>query len=192
MQRFEQQLLENAHGEDLPHADSMLVILVRGLFSQLKFPYAQFPCTSLSGDQMYDPFWEAVGRLELCGLKVLALTCDGLAANRRLFKLHDVDSRVVHRVSNPYSTDGRYLYFFIDPPHLIKTVRNGWANNKRHLWVSVCAYINACVQSYTYIVIIINLHANEKVQRKEDLVVPLGRAILQESFSLHSWFGTHS
>ena len=138
LQRFEQQLLENARGEDLPHADSMLVILVRGLFSQLKFPYAQFPCTSLSGDKMYDPFWEAVGRLELCGLKVLALTCDGLAANRRLFKLN---SRVVHRVSNPYSTDGRYLYFFIDPPHLIKTVRNGWANNKRHLWVSICAYL---------------------------------------------------
>lgn len=32
-----------------PLAKSMLVIMVRGLFSPLKFPYAQFPCTDLSG-----------------------------------------------------------------------------------------------------------------------------------------------
>ena len=51
-------------------ANSMLVLYVRGLFSKLNFPYAQFPCTSVSGDKMYDPFWEAVSRLELCGFKV--------------------------------------------------------------------------------------------------------------------------
>ena len=37
---------------------------------------------------MFDLVWEAVSWLELCGLKVLALTCDGLAANHRLFPLH--------------------------------------------------------------------------------------------------------
>ena len=30
-------------------AHSMVVIMVRGLFSRLEFPYAQFPCTDLSG-----------------------------------------------------------------------------------------------------------------------------------------------
>ncbi len=68
-------------------ANSMLVLLVRGLFSQLKFPYAQFPCVSLSGHQMIEPFWNAVCRLERCGFKVLGLICDGLSANRRLFAL---------------------------------------------------------------------------------------------------------
>lgn len=29
----------------------------------------------------------------------------------------------------------RYVYFIVDPPHLLKTVRNAWANNKRRLWV---------------------------------------------------------
>ena len=56
-------------------------MLVKGLFNCLSFPYAQFPCTVLSGELMYDPVWEAISRLELCGFKVLALTCDGLAAN---------------------------------------------------------------------------------------------------------------
>ena len=89
---------------------------------------------------MYDPFWEAVGRLERCGFKVMALVCDALAANRRLFRLHNPDAPAVevYKVANPYASDGRFLYFFSDPPHLIKTVRNAWASNKRSLWVSKC------------------------------------------------------
>ncbi len=44
--------------------------MVRGLFSKLQFAYAQFPCAKLSGELQYEPFWEAAGRLEVCGLKV--------------------------------------------------------------------------------------------------------------------------
>jgi len=87
----------------------------------------------------YDPVWEAISRLELCGFKVLALKCDGLAANRRLFRMHNPEggaNNIVHKVPNPYAEDGRDLFFLADPPHLIKTVRNAWANSKRHLWVS--------------------------------------------------------
>ena len=134
--------LNNDMDQSTPLAHSMLVLLVRGLFSKLQFPYVQFPCTSLTGDQMFEPFWEAVGRLELCGFKVLALTCDGLAANHRLFKLHKPGSKsLVNKVGNPYASDNsRSLFFFSDPPHLIKTVRNGWASPKRKLWVSACVY----------------------------------------------------
>ena len=32
-----------------PLATSMLLLMVRGLFTHLKFPYAQFPCTDLAG-----------------------------------------------------------------------------------------------------------------------------------------------
>lgn len=132
-------------------ANSMLVLLVKGLFSKLKFPYAQFPCTTLSGYQMYEPFWDAVCRLERCGFNVLALTCDGLAANRRLFKLHypsPCHDTLLHKVINPYATDGRYIFFFSDPPHLMKTTRNGWSSKIRHLWVSVsyiCYICHCCV-----------------------------------------------
>lgn len=47
-----------------PLAKSMLVLMVRGLLSGFKFPYAQFPCSSLTGEQLYNIFWEAVERLE--------------------------------------------------------------------------------------------------------------------------------
>ena len=74
---------------------------------------------------MFDPVWEAVSCLELCGFKVLALTCNGLTANRRLFRQHNPDAganEVVHKVPNPYAEDERDLYFLADPSHLIKTV----------------------------------------------------------------------
>ena len=53
-------------------ADSMLVFMVGGLFISLQYPYAQFPCASITGDLLYNPVWEAVYRLERCGFQVQA------------------------------------------------------------------------------------------------------------------------
>ena len=39
-------------------ATHILMFMVRGLFSGLCFPYAQFPCASLSGDQLYLLVWD--------------------------------------------------------------------------------------------------------------------------------------
>ena len=49
---------------------SMMVFMIRGLFSSLQFPNAPFPCADISGDMLYEPFWQAVCRVEKCGLKV--------------------------------------------------------------------------------------------------------------------------
>ena len=56
--------------KSLPLATTMMTFMVRGLFSHLQFPYAHFPCHKITGDLLYDPFWEAVYRLERCGFKV--------------------------------------------------------------------------------------------------------------------------
>lgn len=131
--------VEHEISESLPLANRMLVFMVTVLFSGLQFPYAQFPCASLSGDQLFPLFWEAVARLERYDVKVLGLTCDGLAANRRFFKFHN-DSQgtePTYKVPNPYTDEPRPIYFMSDPPHLLKTVRNCWANKHRQLWVSI-------------------------------------------------------
>ena len=66
-----ERFVEERHGQTSPPlAKSMMVFMVRGLFTKLQFPYAQFPVMSVSGYQSYEPFWEAIGRLENCGLKV--------------------------------------------------------------------------------------------------------------------------
>ena len=113
----------------------MLVLMVCGLCSSLSFPYVQFPCNQVSGDQLYNPFWEG---LERCGFYVLALVCDGLAV---FFRLHNPQASPedVYKVPNPYSRDNCFIYFLSDVPHLLKTTRNAWYNKTRNLWV--CAYI---------------------------------------------------
>ena len=141
-------------------AKTMVVFMVRSLFSKLQFPYAQFPCASLSGELLYDPFWEAVRRVENCGLKVccmhvfrcihhvtqyipprtltlqvLGATLDGNAVNRRLIKLHQPSSDLVYKVQNPFAQEKRFLFFFSDPPHLLKTIRNCWQSKHRTLEV---------------------------------------------------------
>ena len=132
---------ENDRGK--PLAKSMLVLMVRGLFSKLQFAYAQFSCSTLSGHHLYPIFWEAVERLERCGFRVIACTCDGLSVNRRFFKFHgETTDTEVYKTPNPYSNDNHYIYFFSDPPHLIKTVRNCWASKKRLLWVCLFIIVN--------------------------------------------------
>lgn len=62
---------------------------------------------------------------------------DGLSTNRRLFQISSSETAgIPYKVLNPYSDNGRYIYFFSDPPHLMKTTRNAWASEKRSLWVS--------------------------------------------------------
>ena len=56
--------------------------------------------------------------------------------NRRHLKLHDTSSGLIHKVPNMHAPDERDLYFFSDPPHLMKTVRNCWASKHRSLWVN--------------------------------------------------------
>ena len=133
---FENALAGEQHEQQL--ASSMLVLMVRGIFQKLNYPYAQFACNNLSGDLMFDPVWEAISRLERMGFRVLGITCDGASPNRRLWKLHSSKNEMVYKAPNVFARDEpRFLYFISDPPHLIKTIRNSWNNSKRNLWVSL-------------------------------------------------------
>lgn len=52
-------------------AKTVLMLMVRGLCSSLRFPYAQFACSGLKAELLYQPITEAIYRLERLGLKVL-------------------------------------------------------------------------------------------------------------------------
>lgn len=51
-------------------ATSVFVIMVKGLFTPLRYPYAHFPSSTLTGNLLFEPFWEAVFRLERMDFKV--------------------------------------------------------------------------------------------------------------------------
>ncbi|CAC5374861.1 THAP9 [Mytilus coruscus] len=125
-------------------AKYMLVVMVRGVTCDLRFPLAGFPTTSITADFLYPIIWKAVRILEtsLVDLRVLFITCDGASSKRRFFKLHGEDNDFVHYADNPYSSDNRVIYFISDVPHLIKTTRNCFYNsfshkNTRKMWKDV-------------------------------------------------------
>ena len=60
--------LQMISSTDQKLAKSMLVLMVRGLFAHINFPYAQFTCESLTGELLIDPVWEAISRLERQGI----------------------------------------------------------------------------------------------------------------------------
>ena len=87
--------------------------------------------------------WEAIERIERLGLKVVALTADGSSSNRKFFRMHS-DSKLCYRTKNIYAADERFIYFFADVPHLMKTTRNCWSHSSergtRNLWVSISQF----------------------------------------------------
>ena len=104
-------------------ASHALVFFVRGICTQLKFSLAYFATKTLIH------LWEAIGVLELtCNLWVIASTSDGASPNRRLYRMHkpldnNAEDDLCYQTINSYAPQ-RYIYFFSDAPHLVKTTRN--------------------------------------------------------------------
>lgn len=125
---FERQCQSDGTPQKPDLATHMLVLLVRGIFTRLKFPLAQFPTTGATSHQLYPVVTEAVMRLEIMGFKVISITS---------------------MCPNPYADDNRSLYFIADVPHLLKTTRNCWSNSygysrSRKLWVHKMMDYRAC------------------------------------------------
>ena len=145
-------------------ASYVLMYYVRGISSDLKFCVGHFATNGMSSEQIMSTFWEAVGILEIgCNLKVVAAVSDGASSNRKFYSLHNLltggdNSVPVHRTVNLFDSD-RFIYFFSDAPHLIKTVRNSifnsgfekvrllMNNGKRILWSHLVNLVNDQVNS---------------------------------------------
>ena len=125
-----QEIVKN---EEKTLAKNVLVIMVRGVGSNLKFPFAHFATNGITSDQLFPILWRSV---EICevdlGLKVLYITSDGASPNRRFIRLHGENDSVVYRGENIFSEDNRYIYFISDAPHLLKTTRNCFSNSYSH------------------------------------------------------------
>ena len=127
--------LEHDCQADEPHtsvATQLLVVMVRGIFFKLDFPYAHFATKGVTADLLFPIVWEAIRRVETIGLKVIFITADGASSNRKFFRMHKgpADTSPVYKTVNRYSGSARRpIFFFSDPPHLIKTARNCWSHS---------------------------------------------------------------
>jgi len=113
-------------------AESLLVVMVRGITTPLRYPLAAYATRTLSSSTLYNVMWECVECLEVVvGLRVLFICCDGASQNRKYFNLHSADE-ITFKTKNLYALDDRDIYFISDPPHLLKTARNCFANSYAH------------------------------------------------------------
>ena len=55
---FEQSVIQDKSEESL--AKTMMAMMVRGLFTPLRFAYANFPAEKVTGELLFQPFWEAI------------------------------------------------------------------------------------------------------------------------------------
>lgn len=127
-----------------PIASHVLVFYVVGINSSLKASLGFFGTHTATADTIYLKFWQAVGFLEqTCKLKVIASTSDKASPNQRFYQLHGAQGEVCYKYINLFAPD-RHIYFFSDPPHLIKTVnmlksalgktKFLWNNGSHILW----------------------------------------------------------
>ena len=116
------------------------LFMVRGIFTNLCYPFGYHASVGFKSDELFPVVWEATGVLESLGFKVRAWVCDGGSPNRRFLKMNAQDDKF-NSVKNIFATD-RDIYFFSDVPHLLKTTRNNLENshgnqNTKNLMVSV-------------------------------------------------------
>ena len=84
---------------------------------------------SLTSYQLVPIFWKIVAVLEISlNLKVVAAVNDGASPNRKFFNLYvelsgNSTPSVIYKTYNVFAIS-RFIFFFADSPHLIKTARN--------------------------------------------------------------------
>ena len=146
--KLEEKFLNDSLTTKKKLATTVLVLMVRGLFSQFNFVYASFPSRNLTGDQLVPIMYEGIFRIERCGLHVMGLTLDGNSVNRKFFKLIGLptttttsNTNIKYHTNNPMSMNKRKLLFFSDPPHLIKTSRNCLATRNMEVSTIIIVYL---------------------------------------------------
>ena len=169
--------------------------------SDLKFELGYFGTKDLTAHQIMPIFWRAVSILEdTCELPVIATVCDGAAPNRAFYRMHklltkgSVTDEVIYRTINLYARE-RFIYFFADAPHLIKTTRNCvfssgagksrlmWNDGKEIVWSHIWRIVND--ES------LVQLHNCNKIREEHvklnsftKMNVSLAAQVLSESTSL--------
>ena len=109
-----------ANGKD-KLATHVLQFFFRSVFFKFDYPCAFFLTKNLTSLQLNRLFWLGISMLHSFGFEVLVSCCDGASCNRS-FVLMNVTNDNKSYCQNPFS--GMPLFFFSDPPHLIKKLRN--------------------------------------------------------------------
>lgn len=102
-------------------ATHVLQFFFRSTFFKFDFPCAYFLTKEATSIQINRVFWLGVSMLHSHNFEVILACCDGASPNRS-FVTMNTTNETHSKGFNPFS--GYPIFFFSDPPHLIKKLRN--------------------------------------------------------------------
>ena len=107
-------------------ADHMLSFTIRPVYKPSRsYMIASYASLDLCGHNSYAIVWEVIEALEVNGIPILSITCDRISTNKKSFKI--CRSSKEHLTHKTFKRD-HIIYFFCDPPNLLKTVQKYFAN----------------------------------------------------------------
>ena len=110
-------------------AKEAFVLLVVGINGTWKIPIGYFFTDGLSGLQKASIISQAVSLIAETGAQVKALTCDGVASNVTMGTVLGCNFHYPN-IGTSFLVASQKMYFFFDPSHVIKLVRNALAENQ--------------------------------------------------------------
>ena len=133
------------------------VLWLEDCWKWFSYPAVYFSSRGFTSDQLFCVTWRAIKILEAIRLEVVVVW-DRATPNRRFLRTHAIENGLnmseegfVHWVTNRYDLS-RKFFFFSDPPHLIKRVRNDFENSGGHnytrtVMVSEASIFILCITS---------------------------------------------
>lgn len=105
----------------------LLIVCINGTW---KLPVGYFLTNSLNGQQKHSIVQQCISLIENTGARVVSLTCDGPPSNISLGKLLGCSFEFPNIRTSFGGAGSSKKYFFLDPCHMIKLVRNTFGEKK--------------------------------------------------------------
>lgn len=96
--RISSEAMATYHGKLPQKAKKMLTFMVRGLCSDVKEVVASNGVGDLSSSGLYFRVWKVIEMLEMNGIHVLCVTCDGSPINRRFIAMNKPYTKLASKV----------------------------------------------------------------------------------------------
>lgn len=117
--------------ERLPLATQVLVFLLSGINIPFHIPIAYFFIDNLEAIDKVILIKSIIEMLNATGVKLLSITCDGHSTNIAAFEMlggsYDLNDLRPHFTN---AENDSLIYTFLDPPHMLKLIRNSLGNRK--------------------------------------------------------------
>lgn len=123
---------QNNDDENKTIASQSLVFMVSDLNSSFRVPVSYHFISALKAEKKKDVLFELIEAIEAVGIRISSITFDGYSANIKMCKLlgANLDVYDPNFQSHFIGPDGKPIYIFFDPSHMIKLVRNNIAKKK--------------------------------------------------------------